>query len=78
MLRRKIMYHIKEVIPTVIKDLIKKVYEGRASITQKITTLIITRRENHGNQEIQEECNKYLELLYDKKFEELKNGRLEN
>ena len=72
------MYHIKEIVPTVIKDFIKKVYEGRASITQKIATLIITRRENHGNYDIQNECSKYLELLYEEKYERLKNGRLEN
>lgn len=65
------MTHIREAVDNAIIDLIKRFYEGRAPIHQKIAVLIVTRRENHGNDKIQDECSKYLELLYDEKYKML-------
>lgn len=75
------MEHVKTILPRVMKDLLKRVYEGPAPIHQKIMFLINSRRDYHGNDEMQSECNKYLTLLYDEKYKMLKeqnNERLEN
>lgn len=75
------MEHVKTILPRVMKDLLKKVYEGRAPLHQKIAFLCNSRRAYHGNEEMQAECNKYLTLLYDEKYKILKeqsNERLEN
>lgn len=52
-------------------QIIDKVYRGIGDIDQKIMYLIVTRRKNHGNDEIQNKCNEYLTELYDEKYEEV-------
>ena len=65
------MERIKNIIPEAMVDLIKRVYEGNETIERKIAVLIVTRRNAHGNFKIQDECNKYLTLLYDEKYKHL-------
>lgn len=75
------MEHVKTILPRVMKDMLKKVYEGPAPLHQKIMFLCNSRKDYHGNDEMQAECNKYLTLLYDEKYKILKeqsNERLEN
>ena len=70
------MVHIKDAIDNVLLSMMEKVYKGKAPIDQKITVMILTRREHHGNERIQSKCNEYLDDLYNKKYEmlEAKSG----
>ena len=56
------------------KAIIEEVNNGKASVGQKIQTLVKIRRESHGNDAIQNKCNKYLDELYNKKYEMLSKG----
>lgn len=60
-----------------IKELIKKVYEGSDNYRNKIIALINTRKKNHDNKEIQDLCNFYLDKLYDQKYNDLKNKKVD-
>lgn len=62
------MEKIDKIVPDAICDLIEKVYNGKDNINNKIASLIVTRRNAHGNEKIQNCCNKYLDLLYDEKY----------
>ena len=44
------MEHVKTILPRVMKDLLKKVYEGPAPLHQKIAFLCNSRRAYHGNE----------------------------
>ena len=52
----------------IIKSSIKEIYRGPADIKLKISSLIVIRRDNNGDEEIQELCNTYLNKLYDLKY----------
>lgn len=52
----------------IIKSAIKEIYRGPADTKLKISSLIVIRRDNHGDEEIQELCNTYLNKLYDLKY----------
>lgn len=52
----------------IIKSAIREIYRGPADIELKISSLIVIRRDNHGDEEIQELCNTYLNKLYDLKY----------
>lgn len=62
------MERIDKILPDAICDLIEKVYQGNDKIENKIASLIVTRRNAHGNDKIQNCCDKYLDLLYDEKY----------
>lgn len=53
---------------------IEEIVKGPTSVGQKIQALVKIRRENHGNFEIQDKCNKHLDELYNKKYEMLSRG----
>ena len=55
-------------------SVIEEIFNGRASVKQKIQALVMIRRDNHGKPEIQNKCNKYLDELYNKKYEMLERG----
>lgn len=54
--------------------MLEEVYNGPANIKDKIAMMIVTRRENHGNDKIQNKCNEYLTKLYDIKYEQISKG----
>lgn len=56
-----------------IIKLIKLTYTTKGDVRQKIALLINTRRVEKSNL-IQKACNKYLDLLYNQKYELLKRG----
>ena len=49
------------------EDIIEKIISSKGSIADKIGMLIRARRDNHGNEAIQNKCNKALDWLYDNK-----------
>ncbi len=55
-----------------ILETIRKLYNSKGSVGQKIQGLINTRRSYHGNIEVQNECNRYLDKLYNLKYEDKK------
>lgn len=50
------------------EDIIEKIISSKGSIADKIGMLIRARRDNHGNEAIQNKCNKALDWLYDLKY----------
>lgn len=50
---------------------IEEIYKGPSTLQLKIASLIVIRRDNHGNDKIQNKCNTYLTKLYEEKYEEL-------
>lgn len=58
----------------IILKMIQEIHNSPANIGQKIQAFIKIRRENHNNEEIQNNCNKYLDELYNKKYEMLSKG----
>lgn len=59
---------LSNVLDNAIINLIEKTYFGKTTIENKIAVLINTRRNAHGNDKVQDACNKYLTLLYDEKY----------
>lgn len=57
-----------------VSNSIDEIYKSPENITKKIGALIIIRRENHGNEVIQDKCNKYLTELYATKYDMLYKG----
>lgn len=55
----------------IILQSIEEIYKGPSTLQSKIAALIIIRRDNHGNDKIQNKCNVYLTKLYDEKYKEL-------
>lgn len=72
------MVHIRDGVTNVMLELINKVYYGGETLRTKIAKLIEARRTFHGNEKIQNECSKYLTLLYDEQWESIKNGHRDN
>ena len=56
-----------------IIKLIKLTYTSKGDVRQKIALLINT-RSSEKSKLIQNACNKYLDLLYNQKYEMLKRG----
>lgn len=55
----------------IILQSIEEIYKGPSTLQLKIASLIVIRRDNHGNDKIQNKCNTYLTKLYEEKYEEL-------
>lgn len=55
----------------IILQSINEIYKSPVTLQKKIATLIVIRRDNHGNTKIQDECNTHLTKLYDEKYKEL-------
>ena len=53
-----------------ILNCIDDIYKGPSTLQLKISTLIVIRRDNHGNDKIQNKCNTYLTKLYYEKYKE--------
>lgn len=47
---------------------VDEIFVGPASTASKIAALIVIRRDNHGDEEIQGKCNTYLDFLYELKY----------
>lgn len=56
------------------KRVMSEIWKSPTSVGQKIQAYIKIRRDNHGNDKIQDLCSKYLDMLYETKFEMLQRG----
>jgi hypothetical protein len=54
-----------------ILNCIDEIYKSPVILQKKIAALIVIRRDNHGNDKIQNKCNVYLTKLYNDKYKEL-------
>lgn len=55
----------------IILQSIEEIYKGPSTLQLKIAALIVIRRDNHGNDKIQNKCSTYLTKLYDEKYRKM-------
>ena len=55
----------------IILQSIEEIYKGPSTLQLKIAALIFIRRDNHGNDKIQNKCSTYLTQLYEEKYRKM-------